>query len=75
MSVPISIVNLMIIDCDTCVKKNIDCSECVVSFFIGAPEKAEISPRVHSAIALLASREMSKELKFQPEQRDLQTGS
>jgi hypothetical protein len=64
----------MIIDCDTCVKKNIDCSECVVSFFIGVPEKAEISPRVHSAIALLASRKISKELKFEPEQHGLQTG-
>jgi hypothetical protein len=75
MSVPISIVNLMIIDCDTCVKKNIDCSECVVSFFIGAPEKAEISPGMHSAITLLASRKISKELKFEPEQQGLQTGS
>jgi hypothetical protein len=64
----------MIIDCDTCVKKNIDCSVCVVSFFIGVPEKAEISPRVHSAIALLASRKISKELKFEPEQNEAQTG-
>jgi len=64
----------MIIDCDTCVKKNIECSECVVTFFIGAPPRSEISPGVHSAITLLASREISKELKFEPAQRGRQTG-
>jgi len=74
MSVPIFIVRLMIIDCDTCIKKDIDCSECVVSFFIGAPKKAEISPQVHCAITLLASREISKELKFEPAAREAQTG-
>ena len=74
MSVPIFIVRLMIIDCDTCIKKNIECSECVVSFFIGAPEKTEISLRVHSAITLLASRHISKELKFQPTENGQQTG-
>ncbi|CAB4909403.1 unannotated protein [freshwater metagenome] len=74
MSVPMSIVRLMIIDCDTCIKKNIECSECVVSFFIGAPARAEISPRVHSAITLLASREIGKELKFESAQQGQQTG-
>ena len=74
LSVLISIVRLMIIDCDTCVKKNIECSECVVSFFIGAPAHTEISPRLHSAITLLASREISKELKFEPAQQGQQTG-
>ena len=74
MSVPIFIVRLMIIDCDTCIKKDIDCSECVVSFFIGAPKKSEISPQVHCAITLLASREISKELKFEPCADEAQTG-
>ena len=74
MSVPIFIVRLMIIDCDTCIKKDIECSECVVSFFIGAPQKTEISPQVHCAITLLASREISKELKFEPSAHEAQTG-
>jgi hypothetical protein len=74
MSVPIFIVRLMIIDCDTCIKKDIECSECVVSFFIGAPQKSEISPEMHGAITLLASREISKELKFQPSGHEAQTG-
>jgi hypothetical protein len=74
MSVPIFIVRLMIIDCDTCIKKDIECSECVVSFFIGAPKKAEISPQVHCAITLLASREISKELRFEPSEHGAQTG-
>ena len=74
MSVPIPIVRLMIIDCDTCIKKNIECSECVVSFFINVPEKSEISPRMHSVISLLASREISKELKFEPHKGGRQTG-
>jgi hypothetical protein len=64
----------MIIDCDSCVKKNIDCSECVVSFFIGVPEKSELSPQMHSAISLLASREITKELKFQESHKGHQTG-
>ena len=74
MSVPIFIVRPMIIDCDTCIKKDIECSECVVSFFIGAPEKSEITPQLHSAITLLASREITKELKFQPISHQVQTG-
>jgi hypothetical protein len=74
MSVLIFIVRLMIIDCDTCIKKDIECSECVVSFFIGAPKKSEISPRIHSAITLLASREISKELKFEPSAYEAHTG-
>lgn len=74
MSVPIFIVRLMIIDCDTCIKRDIECSECVVTFFIGAPEKSEISPQMHSAISLLASREISKELKFQALEDQVQTG-
>ena len=74
MSVPIFIVRLMIIDCDTCIKRDIECSECVVTFFIGAPKKSEISPQMHSAISLLASREISKELKSQAVEDQVQTG-
>ena len=74
MSVPIFIVRLMIIDCDTCIKKDIECSECVVSFFIGAPQKTEISPQMHTAITLLASREISKKLKFEPLGHEVQAG-
>ena len=74
MSVPIYIVRPMIIDCDTCIQKDIECSECVVSFFIGAPEKSEITPQLHSAITLLASREITKGLKFQPISHQVQTG-
>ncbi len=69
-----SIVRLMIIDCDKCLKKDIECANCVVSFFIGVPEKSEISPRVHNAITLLASREITKDLKFEPGDIGEQTG-
>ncbi len=74
MSVPMSIVRLMIIDCDKCLKKDIECANCVVSFFIGVPEKSEISPRMHNAITLLASREITKDLKFEPGDIGEQTG-
>ena len=74
MSVPIFIVRLMIIDCDTCIKKDIECSECVVSFFIGTPTKSEISPQIIGAITLLASREISKELKFESLGHEVQAG-
>ena len=74
MSVPIFIVRLMIIDCDTCIKKDIECSDCVVSFFIGAPQKTEISPQMHTALTLLASREISKELKFEALGQEVQAG-
>jgi hypothetical protein len=56
---------VMIIDCDKCLKKDIECANCVVTFFIGVPEKSDISPRVHNAITLLASREITKDLKFE----------
>ena len=74
MSVPISIVRLMIIDCDKCLKKDIECTNCVVSFFIGVPEKSDISPQVHNAIHLLASREITKDLKFESGDIGHQTG-
>jgi hypothetical protein len=64
----------MIIDCDKCLKIDIECANCVVSFFIGVPEKSEISPRVHNAITLLASREITKDLKFEPGDIGEQTG-
>jgi hypothetical protein len=64
----------MIIDCDKCLKKDIECANCVVSFFIGVPEKSEISPRMHNAITLLASREITKDLKFEPGDIGEQTG-
>jgi len=74
MSVPLSIVMVMIIDCDKCLKKDIECANCVVTFFIGVPEKSEISPRVHNAITLLASREITKDLKFESGDFGHQTG-
>jgi len=74
MSVPMSIVRLMIIDCDKCLKKDIECANCVVTFFIGVPEKSDISPRVHNAITLLASREITKDLKFESGEFGHQTG-
>jgi|LakMenE01Jun11ns_1017448.scaffolds.fasta_scaffold9890835_2 hypothetical protein len=74
MSVPISIVRLMIIDCDKCLKKDIECANCVVSFFIGVPEKSDISAQVHNAITLLASREITKGLMFEPGVFGDQTG-
>ena len=74
MSVPLSIVRLMIIDCDKCLKKDIECANCVVTFFIGVPEKSDISPRVHNAITLLASREITKDLKFESGDFGHQTG-
>jgi hypothetical protein len=64
----------MIIDCDKCLKKDIECANCVVSFFIGVPEKSEISPRMHNALTLLASREITKDLKFEPGDIGEQTG-
>jgi hypothetical protein len=74
MSVPLSIVIAMIIDCDKCLKRDIECANCVVTFFIGVPEKSDISPRVHNAISLLASREITKDLKFESGDFEHQTG-
>jgi hypothetical protein len=64
----------MIIDCDKCLKKDIECANCVVTFFIGVPGKSDISPRVHNAITLLASREITKDLKFESGDFGHQTG-
>jgi len=64
----------MIIDCDKCLKRDIECANCVVTFFIGVPEKSDISPRVHHAITLLASREITKDLKFESGDFEHQTG-
>jgi hypothetical protein len=45
----------MLIDCDRCVVRGLACSDCVVSVFLGAPERvAELGGAERRAIDVLA---------------------
>jgi len=44
MSVPLSIVAFMIIDCDSCIMRDIACKDCVVSVLISAPNNESHEP-------------------------------
>jgi hypothetical protein len=57
----------MIINCQTCTMRAIACGDCVVSFFLDAPEAKpdrEITPATVSALELLATNELVKPLRF-----------
>ena len=64
MSVVSRTILFMIIDYDTCIKREISCADCVVSFFIAPKSEKEISPELQGALELLASREILKPLQF-----------
>ena len=69
MSVPLSIVALMIIDCDSCIMRDIACKDCVVSVLISAPnnkshEPSELGLEEARVIDLLSSRGMIPPLRY-----------
>ena len=53
----------MIIDCDTCVVRDIACQDCVVTFLL-APAK-DVSEKTIEAIGLLSSRGIVPPMRFQ----------
>ena len=69
MSVAISTVHSMIIDCESCVMRDIACRDCVVSVLIEAPPSrlergSEFGPEESRVIDLLASRGMIPPLRY-----------
>ncbi len=68
MSVVVFTLNFMIIDCDTCLLRDIACRDCVVSVLLGSPDSpdllATISEPEERVIALLSSRGMVPPLRF-----------
>jgi hypothetical protein len=69
MSVPLSIVVIMIIDCDSCIMRDIACKDCVVSVLISAPnneshEPSELGLEEARVIDLLSSRGMIPPLRY-----------
>jgi hypothetical protein len=69
MSVPLSIVVFMIIDCDSCIMRDIACKDCVVSVLISAPnneshEPSELGLEEARVIDLLSSRGMIPPLRY-----------
>jgi hypothetical protein len=69
MSVPLSIVAFMIIDCDSCIMRDIACKDCVVSVLISAPsnqshEPSELGLEEARVIDLLSSRGMIPPLRY-----------
>lgn len=71
MSVPLYIFFYMIIDCDSCVVRDIKCDDCVVSVLIGNPRS--MGSEESRVIDLLASRGMVPPLRFEL-QEDTQAG-
>ena len=56
----------MIIDCDSCIARDIACQDCVVSVLIGPPEPSSaLDPESARVIDLLASRGMVPPLRFE----------
>ena len=56
----------MIIDCDSCIVRDIACRDCVVSVLVGPPEPASaLDPESARVIDLLASRGMVPPLRFE----------
>ena len=69
MSVPPLIVTFMIIDCDSCIMRDIACKDCVVSVLISAPinpalEPPELGLEEARVIDLLSSRGMIPPLRY-----------
>jgi len=69
MSVPLSMVAFMIIDCDSCIMRDIACKDCVVSVLISAPnneshEPSELGLEEARVIDLLSSRGMIPPLRY-----------
>jgi hypothetical protein len=57
----------MIINCQSCTMRAIACGDCVVSFFLDAPEAQvdrDITPATVTALELLATNELVKPLRF-----------
>lgn len=64
----------MIIDCDSCIVRDIACQDCVVSVLIGPPEPAcALDPESARVIDLLASRGMVPPLRFEVLENSQQT--
>ena len=53
----------MIIDCDTCVVREIACQDCVVTFLLAPAE--DVSEKTVEAIGLLSSRGIVPPMRFQ----------
>ena len=75
MSVVISIISAMIIDCDSCIVREIACHDCVVSVILSSSAKSKdsidsgeaansIDDDEKAALALLSSRGMVPPLRF-----------
>ncbi len=64
----------MIIDCDSCIAREIACKDCVVSVLIGPPEPTSaIDPESARVIDLLASRGMVPPLRYEVLENSQQT--
>lgn len=63
MSVAVASLASMIIDCDTCLMRNIACQDCVVTSFLAPPE--DVSDGTVAAIGLLSSRGIVPPIRFQ----------
>ena len=53
----------MIIDCETCVVRDIACQDCVVTFLLAPAE--DVSKKTVEAIGLLSSRGIVPPMRFQ----------
>ena len=67
----------MLIDCGSCAMRDIACSECVVTHFLGLPEQRELREREERALEVLSGAGLVPPLRMTPEETRTQrrTGS
>ncbi|PID50886.1 MAG: hypothetical protein CR980_01310 [Propionibacteriales bacterium] len=65
----------LIIDCDQCTRRGIDCSDCVVSALLPASEQPELTPVQHRAVAVLSAHGLVPPLRMNTSTRSGLVGS
>ena len=59
----------LIVDCDTCVMRDLACQDCVVSVLLGTPPSVELDPFERRAIDVLAGAGLVPRLRLIPEEK------
>lgn len=63
----------MIIDCQSCIMRDIACSDCVVTYLLGSPPEIEAPER--TALAVLANGGLVPPLRMVPRSPGAQSAS
>ena len=56
----------MLIDCDTCQVRDVQCGDCVMTVLLGQPGQYEVDPAEQAALAALAEAGLVPHLRLVP---------